>query len=330
MSAVVAQEGEPAEREALTVDDVEVKAKTYRARKQERLSWDEYLQLSDRERAAVDFNTMLVQAREKDLDNQAEYSPTSAQRATYDKAVERMFGKEGASASFAPETVALLNEIGFEQTDAKRFDDLDDFLGLKAAISERQLDKIGKLNPGDGVIAEGTSSAMDQSLGGLVPVELPTETNQQVATSLAAGTDQLRESITRGNMLLQNWRGTTATLRNESLGYYGGLANENRFANFKLSDQANKLMEGDARYFDFAFDTLANPASDGTQVLSLIQKDLKEKGLLKEFMQYADSRAKYAEQAGAPLGAGNQEYRSAEEFRSILSGGGEPSGAGGE
>lgn len=298
--------------EAITTQEQEQEAKTYRARTAKAMSWDDYLGLSDRARAAVDFNTMLVQARQKDL--RSDYEPTDAQRETYDNAVKRMFGAEGVSETFAPETVALLNDIHFEETEAKRFDDLDDFLGLSAALTAKDLDRIGKIKTPSPVIAAGTGAAMDPSLGGLAPV--PTEaaaTNREAATMLAAGTDRLQDALTRGNQVLENWKRVAMGVRNESVGFFGGTAN-------KVASPDIRLGEND-EYFQLAFDTLAD-AANGPEVLGLIQKDLGDKDF-KRFLAFADTKSAYSKQLGLGLGGDpSVQYRSPDEFRQVLGLGG--------
>lgn len=306
------------EPEAIKVDtaDQEAEAKTYRARKSKEMSWDDYLGLSDRARAAVDFNTMLVQARQKDL--RSDYEPNDAQREVYDKAVERMFGEEGVSETFAPETLALLNDVGFKETDAKRFDDLDDFLGLSAALTAKDIEKLGNLNPSP-IVGKG-SNQMDLSLGGLVEVEQPTETNRDVATMLAAGTADIEEALTRGNQVLENWKLVSAGTRNETLSFYGGTPN-------KLASPDIRLGEND-EYFQLAFNTLAD-ATNGPEVMELIRKDLGERDFGR-FVAYADTKSQYSLDQQVGLGGDPAvQYRSPDEFRKILGlgGGGESDGS---
>lgn len=298
----------PPETEAIQTDTAtqEQEAKTYRARKAKEMSWDDYLGLTDKARAAVDFNTMLIQARQKDL--RSDYEPNDAQREVYDKAVERMFGDEGTSETFAPETLALLNDIGFEKTDAKRFDDLDDFLGLSAALSAKDLSRIGKLNP-DPVIGKGTEQ-MDLSLGGLTAAPAaPNETGAEVATTLAAGTKELQDALTRGNQVLENWKQVAAGTRNETLGYYGGTPN-------RLASPDIRLGQNDD-YFQLAFNTLAD-ATNSPEVLELIHKDLGDKDY-QRFLAFADTKSKYSLDQGVGLGGDPAvQYRSPDEFRQVL------------
>jgi hypothetical protein len=319
--AIARGEEPTATREAVqTPAKQEEEARTYRARVAKEMSWDDYLGLTDRARAAVDFNTMLVQARQKDL--RSDYEPTDQQREVYDRTVGRMFGKEGVSETFAPETVAMLNDINFEATDQRRFDDLDDFLGLSAALTAKDIDKIGKLKPPDPVIGGGTGAAMDQSLGGLVQADVPNETLSQVATTLAAGTAQMQQAMTRGNQVLENWKQVAAGARNESVGFYGGIAN-------KVAAPDIRVGGSNDSYFAMAYDTLAD-ASNGPEVVELIRKDLGDKDF-KKFLAYADTKTQYSLDQSVGLGSDPAvQYRSPDEFRQVLGlkGSGETDGAG--
>lgn len=308
----------------------EAEAKTYRARKTKEMSWDDYLGLGERGRSAVDFNTMLVQARQKDL--KSEYEPNVKQQEIYDIAVERMFGKEGVSETFAPETLALLNDIHFEQTDAKRFDDLDDFLGLSSALTARDIDNIGMLKGPDPVLGSG-SNQMDLSLGGLAaPAPMPNATAAEVSTVLAAGTSQLQDALTRGNQVLENWKLISAGDRNESIGYYGGT--QNRIASPDIRMTGEGLTGGipTGEYFDMAFNTLSD-ATNPPETLGLIKKDLRDGALgekgIQQFLDYADTKSKYSVDNNVGLGSDTAtQYRTPDEFRQVLGlGGGGPDGA---
>lgn len=314
-----APEKEANTRDALQLDDVETESKTYRARKAKEMSWDDYLGLTDRARAAVDFNTMLVQARQKDLNT--DYDTTDAaqveKRKVYDKAVERMFGEDGGSVTFAPETVAMLTDVGFERSDAKRFDDLDDFLGLKSALTARDLDKLGSLqvNP----LAEGAKSVtgLANEVAGTVEQGV---SGRSAMTTLASGTDALRESLTRGDQVLQNWRAVSSGARNETLGFFGGELNEGVEPKIQLSRTAASMMNGDETYFDYAFKTLSGaPEEDKDRIMGLITADLKPKGLLSEFVKYIDTKSQYATDSRVvPGGDPSVRDRTPKQFRELL------------
>lgn len=305
----------------------------YKAREVDHLSWAEYLDLDKRERGAVDFNTLLVQARQKDLNRQDDYHKTGIQRTAYDNTVKKMFGEDGGSQTYAPETVALLSDIGFKETDAKRFDDLDKFLGLKSALTADDIESIGRLHPDNMLTGQPTvhdrsqglanfSSAgpMDLTLGGIAEGKtLPRETNQDAATVLAAGTHDLTEALTRGNQVLNNFRQVAAGARNETLLNFGGI--ENRFASPDI-----RLRPEDRAYFDQVYMTLASAATDPAAAKTL--RDAMDPDQYHRFVQYADTKSRYSRDNGVQLGADKQvTYRTPEQLRQLLGLEGGESGA---
>jgi hypothetical protein len=102
------------------------------------LTREEYSALSDEQRAAVDFNTQLIDAVRQDRRLQGKYTLTPEAQAVLDKTVEKMFGADGGSTQTGKATAELLQSIGFQDQAA----DLDDFLQLKAAIDMNQLKQL--------------------------------------------------------------------------------------------------------------------------------------------------------------------------------------------
>jgi hypothetical protein len=98
------------------------------------LSWEEYDKLSGDQRAAVDFNTLLVQAREIDLKTDPKWY-SDADKAQYAKDVEAIFGPMGGSDTLGVKTVELLKKIDFKAVGQ----DLDEFLSLERAVSAKEL-----------------------------------------------------------------------------------------------------------------------------------------------------------------------------------------------
>lgn len=326
------QAGGPAAAGVKQPDDEpepQTKEVTYDARRTKKMDWDDYLDLNRREKAAVDFNTLLVRAREKDLRNQDEYDPLDTQRTAYNNVVDRLFGEDGGSTTFAPETVALLNDVGFKPSDSKRFDDLDDFLGLDAALTPKDFGSIGKLHADSMLTGKdetlGTEGPMDLTLGGLAaPPTLPAHTTDEAMTLLAGGTNDLVASVTRGKQVLENWKRVGAGALNDSIGFYGGIAN-------KLASPDIRLGQKDDDYFELAFGALANAGND-PGVLEAIKTDLGDGERYRRFLAYADTKSKYSMDHSVGLGpAGNGvTYRSPEEFRQLLGlEGGEPGAAAG-
>lgn len=95
------------------------------------MTQEAYDKLSPAQKRAVDFNTMLVEAVQADLNRTGDYED----RSTYDAMVEDIFGEGGGSETIAPRTVALLDQIGFKA----KGQDLDAFLSLDRGITLDEL-----------------------------------------------------------------------------------------------------------------------------------------------------------------------------------------------
>ena len=266
------------------------------------MTWGDYNALTDRQRAAVDFNTMLVQAREKDLNT--DYHQTAQQQATYEKAVERMFGANGGSETYAPETMAVLNQIDFTPTDNKQGDTLDDFLGLKAAISEKDLEnftipKTPLLKPAYDVV--GSFDGRD--------------TNAEFNAQLVAKTRELESSLAKGNEVLQNFQASAKFARNEDLAYFGGVAND-------VHTPLGFGSGADDQYIQQAYAAIAEkrPGDEESlrSSLPMLYASLEQRGLKDDFLKYADARTRQAAQYGVPLIGGDKTARTPQEYRALL------------
>ena len=92
-----------------------------------------YNKLTPEQRAAVDFNTALIEAREKDLN-----SGWMIRVAPDDKAAAQrksMFGDDAPTGGYPEHTMALLEKIGYQAPGSK----LEDFLSLDMAVTAEEL-----------------------------------------------------------------------------------------------------------------------------------------------------------------------------------------------
>lgn len=100
------------------------------------LSWKKYDKLSPDQKAAVDFNTRLVEARELDMDLAPTGVPLSSETLNqYKSDVQTMFGTEGGSDHVGINTVELLKSINFQAVGQ----DLDEYLSLERTVDADQL-----------------------------------------------------------------------------------------------------------------------------------------------------------------------------------------------
>jgi hypothetical protein len=271
--------------------------KHVKPRRAKEMTWDQYEALSPMQRAAVDFNTELVAAREKDLN--ADYEDQShRQIKRYDKAVERLFGEDGGSVQFAPETIAFLDQVDFKAVEDGIGSDLDDFLGLRTAVSAKDL-KTFDVAGGDrfdlGVVASGS--------------ELDNKTQLQV--HLADNTRDLQESMAKAGTLLQDFGDSVELDRNRAVKFYGGEKD-------KVNPELGWGTDPASLYFRKIYEAFArddiDPAETWANFNANIQPEDRD-----AFFRFADTMSgqarDYRLKLGNVEGAG---YRKPEEFRKLL------------
>jgi hypothetical protein len=284
--------------------------------KVQRMTWEEYNKLTPTQRAAIDFNTMLVRAVRKDLENAETYEPNPDQRKVYDRTAEKMFGSEDrTSETYAPETLAVLKQINYKDTAG----DLDDFLGLRAAITAKDLKNLPLL--------QSTSPDAVRS-SDLTSGELEATT---LKYGLATSTQAMEQKLAEGVQLLANMPRTAAHERRGEVGRLGGILEKE---NPQLGFAPGKYSETGApvdvnTYFQEAFAKLS--AEDTSQktadLLGRIESDLSPDEFM-AFKSYADIRTNNAQRFGVDLGEqAGIKYRSPEEYRDLLGlGEGTPNG----
>ena len=174
------QQGEAAARDSRNM--------TGNYREGDALTAEEYATLTPRQRALVDFNTALVTAVKADRELSG-----GAPDAAYEESVKGMFGEDGGSKAYAPNTVRLLEEMGIDQVGTG---DLDNFLQLKAGAT---IDEIRGLSEESATTLAGTE---------LTP-ETDAATRRQVnAVQISeAAMQTLSETLMRGQNLLSVARG---------------------------------------------------------------------------------------------------------------------------
>ena len=259
------------------------------------------------QKAAVDFNQMLLQAVHKD--RKADYSPTDAQRTEYNASVDQTLGGHGSD-TYAPETLALLNQIGYSDPSAS----LDDFLSLKAGIGRKQIERMAD-HQAPAPAAPGVETA-----AGLSVTASPLDRERfNLAQSLAHTTMAIEPTIAQGNKLLSTITDTAQVDRGDLLDKLGGT--KTKFKGGAGYEPAGQLdANGNAQdlntYFQQAFDMLASNKVDPKAVLADARSVLSP-GSLNQFMSYLNDRSQYSERYGLPLGQG-EGYRSPDEFRKLL------------
>jgi len=112
------------------------------------MSWDDYNALTPQKRAVIDANTALVRAIDADKQLR-EAEPEARGDDSYNDAVAGLFGEDGGSNLYSPNTVGLLQQLGIAN---KGRNDLDNFLNLRSLVTEGDLTQLS-----DDAIAQGGS-----------------------------------------------------------------------------------------------------------------------------------------------------------------------------
>lgn len=264
------------------------------------MTWEEYRKLDDEQRAAVDFNTMLVEAREKDLNT--EYAPSPSEKELYDRQVKEMFGEDGGSETYAPEVVSVLKQLDYDpQSGAEIGNDLDDFLGLKVLIRDKDIAKIGKPAP----LAKNSTLT---ALGSLFTGESNSETRTDLQRVMVDRTAALRDAMSRGTKVLQTYKQWTDTKRNDNSERIGG---DGDYMDFRKSFEDSKLQEA----FNVSFEALAATGGTDDSTWKRISQGLTGPGELAAFKKFARAAL---ETPGYADAAAQNGWMKPEEYLALL------------
>jgi hypothetical protein len=233
--------------------------------------------------------------RDRRLDKRGVYDDVGeADRASYDAAVEESFGDDGGSTRYAPETMALLSQIGYND-DAG---DLDDFLKLKAAVTDKDLSYLTD----QGAKAAWQSQALQNT---------PTADRLDQNAVLAEKTMRLQQALAKGTELLQSMGATAYAAREGRLGLFGGSPRQNvagvGFGNTEVDT-----------VFQTALNELAKKGGESVdKVLGFFEA--RDPALAQQFMAFANTKSQQAAEYGIQLGdEAGVKYRSPEDFRKLL------------
>ena len=287
--------------------------------KVERMTWHEYNLLTPRERAAIDFNTMLVKAVRKDISSQDEYQPGPTESKQYEATLKQAFGSKdrGSDKYFAPETMAVLKQIKFHDVNS----DLDDFLQLRVAITDADLRGL-KFPANENKVTNVVANLANQAN------YTPEEQVQSVQGQLALNTKRMEQKLADGNNMLRAMPAIAAQERNFILKRLGGTANKSKpglgYQTPDFVDGPNGPEPADLNtYFIQAFDQLAGnaaPSATKGKILGAAKEVVESHGVsFDEFLGYLNDRSNTAKQFDQALGeVRGVKYRSPEDFRKML------------
>jgi hypothetical protein len=262
----------------------------------------EYNRLSDDQKRAIDFNTMLVGVTRKDRRNQETYKPNPQQKANYAAALDQVFGTDHANyTTYAPETVEFLQQAGIRDSDAE----LSDYLTRRTAITT---DDLQVIDPSSGVLPVTTQAASGQGaplLRALSTAALgPWGAQLAIKRQEVGLTARLEQSLAHGKSLLAgiapSITSAAAVARNPAR--YGGI-NTTMTALGYAPPTTSGQMDLNSYYLQ-AFEKMAETTTpqDRDQLLGLIRTGLGDPKQFDDFMRYARARAANAGTYGEPLG----------------------------
>lgn len=189
-----------------------------RGRGIETMTTEEYNALTPKQKAAIDLNTLLVNAVREDRGVEAKGENPGGE--SYDAQVAEVFGEDAKNTRYAPNTVQLLDDANIEIDDAK----LNDFLKLKVAITAEDLKDFAPPLPGEGPdLSLATASKQRETLQGSL-INAVRETRNDPA-SASALRESSRDLLGLNEMLGFNTPNPEGTPDEQASFYFqGGLA----------------------------------------------------------------------------------------------------------
>lgn len=245
----------------------------------ETMTAEDYAALTPKQKAAVDLNTLLVAAVQRDLGVKRDEGKQ------YDDRVKAVFGDDASTIQpFAPNTLSLLEDIGYQDDNTK----VTDFLKLKAAFDADDVDDL-KLRKGEAPDANSMSAGFSRDA---IQADL-------VATLQGARTDK----DTRGTVL-DTQRDLLGT--DQKLGF--GEANPE-------GDRTSQLNA----YFQQAFEAMSTKGVDPTAIMAEARDGRMDERELKAFIEFLDVKSRESKQFDIPLGTDPEtEYKPTRKFRAQL------------
>ena len=252
----------------------------------EEMSWEEFKQLGPRQRALVDLNSLLADASAADLALGDASVPKEA-RETYDTLAKELgFDGNRGSERYAPNTLALIEQLGLN-TGTR---DLDEFLDLSVGATRDELETI---RGGD---KKWTRRLLSED--GPTPDKYSRlRASEQRRWAEEAG-DKIQEAMTasleKGNAILNDFRSTMEAGRVGTVRQLGGESQETeRGLGFGNTEED--------QYFQRAYRALQDPAglNDHPAFFAELRRELGDEGL-NTFFKYADSRSRNERRYGLP------------------------------
>lgn len=176
---------------------------------------DAYFGLNPQQKAAIQFNTGLQAAVEAD---KALSDYDSGGDKDYKSAVEELFGKEGGSDYYAPNTLAFVQSLGLNND---KIGDLDNFLNLSAAITQEEVDSLGAegYKAPDQKLVEAAANKYDSEFG---DEDAELLRRSQVEFFSSQTLKNISDVLEKGTSLLESIRMSSTQFNPEAASLYEG------------------------------------------------------------------------------------------------------------
>jgi len=275
------------------------------------LTMEAYKALTPDQKKAVDFNTAFLQAREKDLSLTDETGKTG----DYDKSVENLFGKGGEGDKYAPNTVKLLEDIGYKA----KGQDLDEYLSLDRVVS---MDELASFKAPEGEFKQ--AALKPRSVVGVTDfLDTRSTANQLLAD--AALVQQAGAFIDEALKNPAAWDLRSAT----ALKTFGELPkgmdapfgyapfDSEGISTYRQNAEGGYDTEGDMykdAFFKNSYDQLSNPEQDISGLWTGVKEHGLEENDIQDMFNYFDIRSK----RDLEVGVVDPALRSPDAMRSLL------------
>jgi hypothetical protein len=245
---------------------------------------DAFAALSEDQRRAVEFNTLLLDAREQDLKTQQ--ALTGADLEQYNKDVDIIFGMGGGSNVVAPNTVKMLKGLGMEL----QGQDLDDFLSGEAAVQLNELLEFQLPQTPNMIIKPTGQTGMNQDLVDFAYGRSAENRDRVTAVAIRKAGELIDAALKRQDIQQPDWVGTVweglGIQKDKPVGW-----NSDRTQDDPLFQQE--------QFYQGAYNYLRNPANAD---LNGFWNSVKSAGLneqeIDELFKYVDTRAQWEKRTG--------------------------------
>ena len=152
------------------------------------LNWKTYEEMTDDQKAAIDFNTVLLESTQEDLEKKVKLA--GDKRTKYDETVKKLFGEGGGSDVVAVNTVNLLSELDMDVVGQ----DLDEYLSGERAFDDKEIGDF-KFSSRDVQTLESLATGGEQTPEQTSQIYAQVRNPENMAAVDSAGVEQVQKMI---------------------------------------------------------------------------------------------------------------------------------------